>query len=702
MNRFQKKRHSVAARTFRATVLSSVILGAVALLIGLGLYAYALGGQYIGEAFNLTRSARAVLDNVVDLEPLSNEVMDRYYGLSEQLHSMNGSFQYRYKFADLIEREDYKTVLSVCADLLSESDVYDLYIAMYNVEDGEIIYIADPDEDESTRCLPGDWEKTQSKEAARFLSWDGNGKLYAIDNTENYGWLATSGVPLKNAQGETFAFVLADVSLQNLINGMKLFILQFLVAMIIVVNIIAFMTSRRMKKLLVNPINQIAKAADAYAFDRTNGIDSTEHFNNLNITTGDEIENLALTMKNMEKDLTKYEENLASAVAEKERVSAELTLAKRIQAAMLPNIFPPYPERTDFDIFASMTPAKEVGGDFYDFFLIDENHLALVMADVSGKGVPAALFMMISKTLVKNYASSLKSPKAALEAVNNQICSNNSEDMFVTVWLGILDLQTGVLSAANAGHEYPVLKKPDGAFELISDKHGFVIGGMSGIKYKEYEIKLEPDSMLFLYTDGVVEATNAENELFGKDRMLSSLNSSDAQTATQVLCAVAKSVSDFASDAPQFDDITMLCLHYIGSCRDYEEITVDASLDSVPSVTEFIDERLESREASVKAQMQIDVAIDEIFSNIARYAYGEDGGKATVRIEFKDDLTVITFIDSGKPFDPLKREEPDVTLSAEERKAGGLGIFIVKKTMDDVKYEYSNGCNILTVTKKYK
>ena len=260
-------------------------------------------------------------------------------------------------------------------------------------------------------------------------------------------------------------------------------------------------------------------------------------------------------------DLTeKYEQQQI----ESSRIETELSMATRIQADMLPNIFPAFPERKEFDIFASMDPAKEVGGDFYDFFLIDDDHLGLVIADVSGKGVPAALFMMASKILIQNYAIMSRSPKEALEATNKQICQSSHEDMFVTVWLGILELSTGILTAANAGHEYPVLKLPGGQFELLKDKHGFVIGGMPGLTYREYEIKLEKGAILFLYTDGVAEATDEHNEFFGTDRLLDALNTSENETPRQVLESMDRAVGAFVKKAPQFDDLTMLCIKYNG------------------------------------------------------------------------------------------------------------------------------------------
>ncbi|MBR2523673.1 MAG: PP2C family protein-serine/threonine phosphatase [Clostridiales bacterium] len=250
---------------------------------------------------------------------------------------------------------------------------------------------------------------------------------------------------------------------------------------------------------------------------------------------------------------------------EKHRLDTELSMATRIQADTLPNIFPAFPERDDFDIYASMTPAKEIGGDFYDFFLIDDTHLGIVMADVSGKGVPAALFMMVSKILIQNIAMMGNNPAETLKYVNNQLCSNNPEEMFVTVWYGCLDLETGILDAANAGHEFPMFKNHGERFEIIQDKHDFVIGGMEGSKYTSYSIKMDPGSKLFIYTDGVPEATNADGELFGTERLVKALREAESRSPKQILEHVNDVVQDFVKEAPQFDDLTMLCIEYKGA-----------------------------------------------------------------------------------------------------------------------------------------
>ena len=251
--------------------------------------------------------------------------------------------------------------------------------------------------------------------------------------------------------------------------------------------------------------------------------------------------------------------------AERERIASDLHMANQIQTSVLPHDFPPFPEKKEFELYAMMEPAREVGGDFYDFFLIDDDHLCLVIADVSGKGIPASLFMMNSKVLIKSFASGDNTPAEVLEKANKEICENNQMEMFITVWLGILELSTGKMVASNAGHEYPVIGHTGEEFEIIKDNHGFVVGGMEGVKYHDYELQLRPGDKLFVYTDGVPEATNSKNELFGTDRMLEALNADKYAPVEEMLRNVRKAVSEFAAGVEQFDDLTMLAVEYTGT-----------------------------------------------------------------------------------------------------------------------------------------
>ena len=286
--------------------------------------------------------------------------------------------------------------------------------------------------------------------------------------------------------------------------------------------------------------------------------------------TNDEIEVLAESFADLSQKTKKYIEDITEITREKERVSTELNMARQIQSSMLPHIFPAFPNRHEFDIYASMNPAREVGGDFYDFFLIDDDHLCMVMADVSGKGVPAALFMMVSKVILQNYAMLGKSAAEILELTNAALCSGNQVEMFVTVWLGILEISTGKIDAANAGHEYPALSHK-GVFTLLKDKHNFVIGGLEGAKYKGYETRLTPGDRLFLYTDGVPEATDANESMFGTKRMIEALNRDADASPHEILEGVQKAVDNFVNQAEQFDDLTMLCIEYNGPAKSFTQ-----------------------------------------------------------------------------------------------------------------------------------
>ena len=286
--------------------------------------------------------------------------------------------------------------------------------------------------------------------------------------------------------------------------------------------------------------------------------------------TGDEIEVLAESFATISHKTVAYVEQIKRVTAEKERIGTELDMARQIQASMLPHMFPPFPERSEFDLYATMTPAKEVGGDFYDFFLVDDDHLCMVMADVSGKGVPAALFMMISKVILQSCAMLGQSAAEILTKTNEALSHDNQVEMFVTVWLGILEISTGKMTCANAGHEYPALKRGD-HFELYKDRHGFVIGGMEGVRYKEYELQLQPGDKLFVYTDGVTEATSADLKLFGTDRMLEALNKEPDAHCRQILGSVQADIDSFVGEAEQFDDLTMLCMEYNGKEKQNNE-----------------------------------------------------------------------------------------------------------------------------------
>lgn len=432
------------------------------------------------------------------------------------------------------------------------------------------------------------------------------------------------------------------------------------------------------KKLVVENIHEINHSLREITGGNLNvsvNVRTNEEF----VSLSDDINSTVLTLKGY----------IAQAAA---RLDKELEVAKVIQSSTLPSVFPPYPQRTDFDIFAQMDTAREVGGDFYDFYLLDNDRLAFLIADVSGKGITAAMFMMKAKTILKSYAEKERDVAAILTHANQALCEGNDAEMFVTCWMGILRFSTHTVSFANAGHNPPLIRRRGGQFEYFKSRPGFVLGGMEGIRYRSGELTLEPGDEIFLYTDGVTEANDRENALYGEDRLLAVLNALEDADAQTVCRRVKADVDAFVGDADQFDDITMLHLRLLPQTM----LELPPELAQLERATAFVEDTLRANGVDGKTVVKMNIAVDEIFSNIARYS-GAD--RARLECAVTPDRVTVRFVDNGKPYDPTQQAEPDVTLSAEERGIGGLGILMVKKSMDGVEYTYENGQNILTLWK---
>lgn len=410
---------------------------------------------------------------------------------------------------------------------------------------------------------------------------------------------------------------------------------------------------------------------------------------NLNVTvdvrTNEEFASLSDDINQTVSTLKRY---IAEAAA---RIDKELEFAKEIQYSALPSVFPPYPNRKDFEIYAQMIAAKEVGGDFYDFYMLGDSTLAFMIADVSGKGIPAAMFMMQAKTIIKDLAESGLELSEVFATANKKLCENNDAGMFVTAWMGILDLKTGRLKFVNAGHNPPLVRQADGEFAYLKARSGMVLAGMDGIKYRQNELQLTPGDQIFLYTDGVTEATDKNNQLYGEERLLETVNRNIVMDTRKLCEAVKSDVDQFVGEAPQFDDITMLSVE-IQYIRGENSITVIADDKSMIPVSEFAKSLTEKLAVVPKVANKVSIAVDEIYSNIINYSGAE---LATISYEIKDGRLYITFTDDGIPYNPLEAEEPDITLSAEERKIGGLGIFMVKKMTESMEYTYEDEKNIL-------
>lgn len=444
----------------------------------------------------------------------------------------------------------------------------------------------------------------------------------------------------------------------------------------------------------------------------------------IQLMTGDEVEELGIAFNRMTSRLKKYIQSLSAATAEQERIQTELDLASRIQSDMLPNAGELFAERTEFAVCARMMPAKEVGGDFYDFFLIDNDRLAFLIADVSGKGVPASLFMVVAKTLLQSRIMEGGALETAVADVNERLCSGNENGMFVTAWIGVLTLSTGMLQYVNAGHNPPLIGNRQQGYSYITETEGFVLAGMEGVTYVRQERRLEPGDILFLYTDGVTETNDEGRKLYGEERLLRLLNDrreNEPEKPEKLAEAVMEDTRRFQGSARQFDDITILVVSYLkyteglkGSreaisvpeeCNMQEknnmprEISVPAQIEYRQEVQNFVEEILE-RNAVLKEDIYcLLTAFDELFSNICYYGSAEE---IKIECHVTGEEVVLFFEDDGIPFHPWEKEMPDTEAVLEDRKEGGLGIYMVRELMDEVTYQYDDGKNKNKLKRKIK
>ncbi|HIU34308.1 MAG TPA: SpoIIE family protein phosphatase [Candidatus Pullichristensenella excrementigallinarum] len=693
---------SLKKKVFLVVVLVAAMLTAASILVSYRIYAETMVEHYQQLAMNLARTAARVVD-VEDVQTLTDRVMQGYRAQCEGSSAPDfDSFSeedwenYYSAFDGVSDSPEYAELFKTLNMLKNENDVLWMYICYMDAETGKAVYIIDAAEPGEAN-LSGYCDPIVEGNSALMQQGIYDFPAYTT-NYEEYGWLCSASAAITDEDGQVIANAYVDISMNDVMRDRQHFLVHLGKIVLVVAVALVILLAVAVNRGIISPINRLAKATDQFISEKQEGADSSA-ISKLSIRTGDEIENLCYSIKHMEQEINDYIVNLTNVTAERERIGAELDVAKNIQSSMLPCIFPPFPQWQEFDIFATMSPAKEVGGDFYDFFLVDDDHLALVIADVSGKGVPAAMFMVIAKTLLKNSAQTGLSPKVVLEKVNNQLCENNDAEMFVTVWLGILEISTGRMVCANAGHEFPILRRADGRFELFKDRHGFVLAGMQDAKYREYEIILGDGDTLFVYTDGVTEATDLHNQLYGTNRLLEALNQCGAENCADLLRGVRADIDRFVGQAPQFDDITMLAIHLRDSKGEHmQKIHLKPDLESLERATAFFEEILEQNNAPTRIISQINVVVDEIFSNIVHYS---GSTSVTLGCEVMERRILLRFSDNGRPYDPTKKPDPDVTLPLEEREVGGMGIFMVKKIMDRVCYDYADGFNVLTMEKNW-
>ena len=376
------------------------------------------------------------------------------------------------------------------------------------------------------------------------------------------------------------------------------------------------------------------------------------------------------------------------------RMNAELELARQIQKSSLPSYFPAYPERKDFDIYASMDAAKEVGGDFYDFYLIDKNKILFLIADVSGKGIPAALFMMKTKTMLKSLIESGKSIEEAFKITNENLCRNNDADMFVTSFAAVLNLTNGELQYVNAGHCYPLISRKNGPFEYIKEKPNFVLGGLEGVDYSLHTLNMDAGDRLFLYTDGVSESKNVNGDLFGEERLKESLSKISISSNVKEICeAIKKDLEAFSLDSPQFDDITMLTLR-INSLIASNFLDLKPTLNSNSIIKNFIIAKGEELGILKESLSKILIVSDEIYSNIVKYS---KASSCRVSLEKEGSEVTLLLVENGDQFDPTSFIDQRSVSSPNHLEEGGLGLLITKTISKEFSYKYENELNVIKI-----
>ena len=517
-----------------------IIFSGIVSWIGYRGFTDTLQDQYAEEAFRIAKIAAMSIDpdrmdKYASSGGRTGEYLEVWNNLNELCNASGSTFIYVIR----PDRSDYGHIRFLFSTINRRNTTYPLYKFGY------------------LRETTNDDYRTKYR---RLYETDSEKELVVRDKgyieTDHH---ITAMVPLRGADGKTKAILCVQQQMSGLAAPRRHYVNRVILTLILLMVVILAVQGSYLNRTVLRPVMKITE--EAVRFAREN--EKAEEKLSDRIRSRDEIGQLAGSIDYMEEKIDNYVTDLTKITAERERISTELSLAARIQMDALPNVFPAFPDQVRFDIYAKMDPAKEIGGDFYDFFMVDEDHLCLIIADVSGKGIPAALFMMSAKIVLENFSLLGNSPAEVLWRTNHAICDKNPEEMFVTVWIGLLEISTGKVTASNAGHEYPVLMQPDGKFELIRDRHGLVIGGLDNVPYREYEFTMEPGSKLFVYTDGVPEAVDSGNNMFGTGRMLDALNGICGGSPQEVICHVREAVDAFTGDVEQFDDMTMLCLEIL-------------------------------------------------------------------------------------------------------------------------------------------
>ncbi|WP_051688438.1 PP2C family protein-serine/threonine phosphatase [Butyrivibrio sp. AE2032] len=555
----QEERYvSLQTKAFRIILVWSLIIILVGSTVGILLHTYSSLRHYKEEADHLLDSMMALQDSAY-IEKIFRETQRIYYSLPEKVLEDQSSDEFDNAFRPLVD-DDFDAARDILVKFRENSKRRNVFLMFQDIENSRVVYVVDGDEDEWA-YLPGQWTDVDVHETEIIVNsqW-----RLAITHDDVYGWIGSDAEAIYGQNGEFLGYAVVDLDMNDFLQTMLSFLLILIPLAVLLVVLFAVLFAKMLKKDIITHLISLSTAAREYTqMDKVNLAKETPSvYEPLRIETADEIEDLWKSMTVMEADIKDSIIKMREITAVQERMDAELSIATRIQMGMLPDEFP---DRTEYDLYASMEPALEVGGDLYDFFMVDDTHLAMVIADVSDKGVSAALFMVVTKTMIRSQTEQgLQDPAVIFDVVNRKLMEVNRAYMFVTAWLGILDLESGRLVYVNAGHEYPVIRRAGGLFELYKDEHSVPLAAREDVEFVSGEFTVGRGDTLFLYTDGVPEANNEKEELLGADRMIEILNREPDAAPKEVIENVKDGISEFVKGAEQFDDTTMLCLKFNG------------------------------------------------------------------------------------------------------------------------------------------
>ena len=528
----------MAANIIGAIVLMLFVFGAFVCTTGFFNFTDSFKREYETSTYHMADTATTLVNGDHLDEYLRGEELDEYERSRQYLDAYTDRIGVSIVYVIMVDRSDYGRFVSVFNLINNEVD-------KTNYTEWELGHKRDTTNEEYRQKYRAIYEQGSVRET-----------VYRMRPNDGSHPHVTTMVPVRNSDNEVAAILCMQRPVRELVRARRPYLIKIIISTLVMSVLAAIFITVFVRKQILVPVTIVSEEAARFARENTKSKEIGE------ISRYAELKNLAASINTMETDMVRYIENLTAATAEKERIGTELAFAKAIQESSIPNEYPAFPDRSDFDIYGFMLPAKEVGGDFYNFFLIDDDHLGIVIGDVSGKGIPAALFMMVINILISNRARMGGTPADILDYVNKDVMEHNTSGMFVTVWLGILELSTGKVIAANAGHDDALICHKNRETAPVKTKHNIVIGAFEEAWYTNFEFTLEKGDKMLLYTDGLTEATDAHDQLFGRERAIQALDVYKDKSPKAIIEGVKSRVDEFVGQAPQFDDLTMLCLEF--------------------------------------------------------------------------------------------------------------------------------------------